>query len=193
MVTSQVRAGYKAEKMGWRQGMDGPGFRPIAVGLDALPSGIDQGRRTFAMTDFILAVAHHLLIFIIFGVLFGEFLLVRPGMSTLTVKQVSSIDLIYGVAAGLVVIVGFGRLHLAAKGWEYYSTNWCFWAKIGVFAAIGLLSVRPTMLFLRWRRAGVAPANAEVAGVRRIIHIELALFALLPVFAAAMARGYGQF
>ena len=30
-------------------------------------------------------------------------------------------------------------------------------------------------------------------GARRWLLIELALFALLPIFAAAMARGYGEF
>jgi uncharacterized membrane protein len=29
--------------------------------------------------------------------------------------------------------------------------------------------------------------------VRRFLHAELGLFLLLPIFAAAMARGYGQF
>jgi uncharacterized membrane protein len=29
--------------------------------------------------------------------------------------------------------------------------------------------------------------------VRRYLHAELALFVFLPIFAAAMARGYGEF
>jgi uncharacterized membrane protein len=29
--------------------------------------------------------------------------------------------------------------------------------------------------------------------VRRFLYAEVALFALLPIFAAAMARGYGEF
>jgi putative membrane protein len=145
------------------------------------------------MTDLWLAIAHHILIFAIFGVLFGEFLLVRPGLSGANARLVGNIDLVYGVSAGLAVIVGFSRAIFTSKGWDYYSVNWCFWAKIATFAAIGLLSVRPTMVFIRWRRAGVAPPEPEVAVARQYLHIELALFVLLPIFAAAMARGYGQF
>ena len=43
---------------------------------------------------------------------------------------------------------------------------------------IGLLSVPPTLAFLKWRR---------------YLWMEVALFPLLPAFAAAMARGYGEF
>ncbi len=145
-----------------------------------------------AMLDLILAIAHHLLVFALFGVLFAEFMMVRRGMAPETVSKVGAIDIAYGALAGLIVVAGFSRAVFAAKGWTYYSHNLFFWAKIATFAVVGLLSVPPTLAFIRWRRAGTAPSDAEVAGVRRYLHIELALFALLPAFAAAMARGYGE-
>lgn len=145
------------------------------------------------MLDLVLAIAHHLLVFGLFGILFAEFMLVRRDMDLAAVRRVSAIDLGYGALAGLIVVVGFARAAMAAKGWEYYAHNAFFWAKVGVFLAIGLISVPPTIAFIRWRRSEVAPTAAQVAGVRRLIHIELALFALLPALAAAMARGYGQF
>ncbi len=46
---------------------------------------------------------------------------------------------------GAILIVGFSRAVYAAKGWAYYSHNLLFWAKIGTFAVIGLLSIAPTM------------------------------------------------
>lgn len=145
------------------------------------------------MLDLVLAIAHHLLVFGLFGILFAEFMLVRRDMDLAAVRRVSAIDLGYGALAGLIVVVGFARAAMAAKGWEYYAHNAFFWAKVGVFLAIGLISVPPTIAFIRWRRSEVAPTAAQVAGVRRLIHIELALFALLPALAAAMARGYGRF
>lgn len=144
------------------------------------------------MLDLTLAVAHHLFIFGLFGILFTEFATVQRGISPATVTRIASIDLWYGLLAGLILIVGFSRAVFAAKGWSYYSHNVFFWAKIAVFAIIGLLSVPPTLVFIRWRRAGVAPVESEVSGVRRFLYAELALFALLPAFAAAMARGYGS-
>jgi putative membrane protein len=143
--------------------------------------------------DLALAVAHHLLIFALFGVLMAEFVVVRPGMSQQALARIGAVDLWYGVLAGMILAVGFSRAVFAAKGWAYYSHNGFFWAKISTFLVIGLLSVPPTVAFIRWRRAGVAPDEAQIAGIRRLIWVEVGLFALLPIFAAAMARGYGEF
>jgi len=145
------------------------------------------------MLDLVLAILHHLFVFALFGILFAELMLVRPGIDLATVRRVGAIDIAYGALAGLIIVVGFARAGMAAKGWAYYAHNGFFWAKVGVFLLIGLLSVPPTIAFLRWKRAGSAPADDQVRGVRRFIHYEAALFALLPIFAAAMARGYGEF
>jgi putative membrane protein len=145
------------------------------------------------MLDLVLAIGHHFLIFGIFGILFAEFLAVRPGLSTATAGRIASIDLWYGIFAGAVVVIGFSRAVFAAKGWTYYSHNAFFWAKMTSFAAIGLLSLPPTVAFIRWRNLGTAPNDAAIRTVRRYLHIELMFFVLLLIFAAAMARGYGEF
>jgi putative membrane protein len=99
----------------------------------------------------------------------------------------------YGILAAAVIVVGFSRAIFAAKGWAYYSHNAFFWAKIATFAAIGILSVPPTLTFIRWRKSGALPGDADIRTVRRYLHVELGLFVLLPIFAAHMARGYGEF
>ena len=145
------------------------------------------------MLDLVLAIGHHVLVFGLFGVLAAELITVRPGIDQGTVARIGKVDLWYGILAGLILLVGFARANMAAKGWVYYSHNSFFWAKIGTFALIGLLSVPPTLAYIRWRRAGAAPSDAQVTGVRRYLLLQTILFALLPAFAAAMARGYGQF
>jgi putative membrane protein len=144
------------------------------------------------MLDLALAILHHVLIFAIFGILFAEFILLKPGMSAASIARIASIDLWYGILAGAIIAVGFCRAIYAAKGWGYYSHNAFFWAKLASFAAIGLLSVPPTLAFIRWRKAGASPDAAVIRGVRRYLHVELGLFVLLLIFAAAMARGYGE-
>lgn len=145
------------------------------------------------MLDLSLAIGHHLLIFSIFGIICAEFWAVRRGMSGAAVARIASIDLWYGILAAAVIVLGFCRAIFAAKGWPYYSHNAFFWAKLGVFAVIGLLSVPPTLAFLRWRKSALQPSDSDVQTVRRYLHLELGLFVFLPVFAAAMARGYGEF
>ena len=145
------------------------------------------------MLDLVLAILHHLLVFALFGVIFAELITVREGIAGATIRRISALDLSYGIMAALILIVGFGRAHLAAKGWLYYQHNAFFWAKIGTFAVIGLLSISPTIAFIRWKRTAMIPTGQQIADVRRYLWLEVGLFTLLPAFAEAMARGYGAF
>jgi putative membrane protein len=66
----------------------------------------------------------------------------------------------------------------------------------GVFVAVGLLSIAPTLRYLAWGRglkanSSFLPPDAEVARVRMYLWLEAGLFLCIPVAAAAMARGYG--
>jgi putative membrane protein len=145
------------------------------------------------MLDLTLAIAHHLLVFSLFGIVFAEFFVLKPSLGHDALARLARLDLIYGIVAGLIILVGFSRAIFAAKAWHYYSHNGFFWAKIGTFALIGLSSVRPTLAYLRWRKAGATPSDQEIERVRFYLHLELTLFVPLLGFAAAMARGYGEF
>ena len=144
------------------------------------------------MTDYAFAVAHHLLVFALAGIIAFEIATMRPEMTAPDLSRIAKVDLWYGIIAGAIVIVGFSRAIFAAKGWAYYSHNVFFWAKLATFAVIGLLSVPPTIAYIGWRRANIVPNDVQIHNVRRFLWIEVVLFALLPAFAAAMARGYGE-
>jgi putative membrane protein len=64
---------------------------------------------------------------------------------------------------------------------------------MAAFIVVGLLSIRPTMRIIAWRKSetGVVP-EAEIAAVRSWIKGEIFFLALVLVFAAAMARGIGS-
>jgi putative membrane protein len=150
----------------------------------------------FATRDLVLAIAHHALIFALAGVLAFEIGVARQGLDANDIRRLGRVDGFYGLLAGLILIVGFVRAVFAAKGWDYYQSNTFFWAKIGTFALVGILSIWPTIAFIRWRGAlktdrTALPAPAAIAAVRRFLWAEILLFALIPAFAAAMARGYG--
>jgi putative membrane protein len=147
-------------------------------------------------TDLILAIFHHLGVFTIAGIIAAEWALVRPGMSNEKVRQVARIDALYGIAAGLVLLIGFARVFFGLKGSGFYMQNPIFWAKISAFIVVGVLSVTPTLLFIHWRDKAKSdpsfvPSAAQIASVRRYIKIEAHVFVLIPILAAAMARGYG--
>ena len=146
--------------------------------------------------DLILAIAHHLVVFLLAGLLIAEVALLRPGIAGDRLRQLGSIDMAYGAMATLIIIVGVLRVIYGDKGAEYYLQNWAFWAKMGAFVLVGILSVPPTLGILGWRRQlnadpAFSPDPAQVARLRRFFAGELVAFAFIPAFAAAMARGYG--
>lgn len=145
------------------------------------------------MLDLILASGHHIAALLLFAALFAEFMMLRGDTGVETLKRLGIVDAIYGGSALLVLGFGVARLAFAAKGWEFYQHNGAFWLKMALFLAVGLLSIPPTLAFRRWRKAGRGGDRAELARVRSYLHGQLFLFVLIPIAAAAMARGYGQF
>lgn len=145
---------------------------------------------------FALAIAHHLAVFTLVGLFVAELAIVRPGLSAAEVARLSRIDGFYGLLSLAVIAIGVSRVVWGGKGGWYYLENPFFWAKMAAFAAVGLLSIKPTMAFIAWRKRlasepGWSPGAAEIAAIKPFMSAEVAAFSLVPVFAAAMAQGIG--
>ncbi len=146
--------------------------------------------------DLLLAISHHLVVFLLVAILAAEFALLRPGLNGARIGQLARIDAAYGGVATLVIIVGVLRVIFGASGWEYYVANYAFWAKMAAFLVMGLLTIQPTLTIRRWFKASQGDAAyavplPEIAISRRYIHLQAGVVVLIPIFAAAMARGYG--
>lgn len=143
------------------------------------------------------ACAHHLAVFALVGIFAAEFALLRPGLAGARVGQLARIDAAYGGVATVVIVVGILRVWLGGVDLWYYLTNHAFWGKMAAFLIMGLLTIPPTLAMRRWAKAGegqgdYAPPAAEIAASRRFIHLQAGMLVLIPLFAAAMARGYGS-
>ncbi len=114
-------------------------------------------------------------------------------MSHATAKRLVITDAILGAAAGLLLVVGLCRVFFFEKGADYYFHSYAFMTKLSVFIAVALLSIVPTVEFLRWRKpvkAGQVPAvSADKRFIKKIIHGELAAVVIIVLCAAIMARG----
>ncbi|MGH8494419.1 MAG: DUF2214 family protein [Moraxellaceae bacterium] len=136
---------------------------------------------------------HYLSVFVLFSALVVEHLLFRPQLDAATAKRIGTVDAIYGASAGLVLMTGFARMAYE-KGFAFYMQHWAFYALFILFVIVGLISIYPTVVYLRWRkdvREGRAPLM-DAATVRRvtiILRTELALVLVMPLLAAWMARG----
>ena len=152
---------------------------------------------TAMLNDLLLAAAHHLLVFALVAMLVAESMLLRGPIDASTLQRLAKLDGGYGGCAGLLLAIGLGRLWFGVKGLDFYLHNPWFHAKLGAFVLVGLLSILPTVRFLRWRKALAAnpaflPDAADVARMRAIVRFELVLLGAVFVLAAAMAR-YGGF
>ena len=145
-------------------------------------------------TDAWLAIAHHLAVFALLAVLAAEWALVRPGLDADGVRRLTRVDAFYGALAGLVIVIGISRVVWGAKPADFYTGSTTFWLKMAALAIVGLLSIGPTRRYLAWRGAlddGDLPGEDQVRQARRMVHLQLGVFAAIPVFAALMARGIG--
>jgi putative membrane protein len=145
------------------------------------------------MTDLLLALAHHFLVFALAGILAAEAVMLQPGLDRRRLATLGTLDTAYGIVAVLIIIVGASRVMWGVRGPEFFVGNPWFWAKMVVFLVVGILSAPPTIRFIAWRRAAKEDADfvvtaQQVAGVRRFFIAEIALFALIPLLAAAMVR-----
>jgi len=147
--------------------------------------------------DAILAYLHFTAIFLLFAFLTVQLVLVRAPLDEAGVRRLGRMDLWYFGSAAAALLTGFLRLGLGAKGADFYLNAWPIYVKIALFFAVGMISVKPTLTFIRWRRAfehdpaWKLPA-AEQATVRRIIMAEVHLAAFIPAFAVIMSRGLGS-
>ncbi len=144
-----------------------------------------------------LAWVHFLFAFILVSAIAAELFMLRLPVNAETARRILRADLFYGLASVGIILAGASRVLWGAKGWGFYEAEPFFWAKMGTFLLIGVLSIAPTRAFMRWAKAAkgdvtfIAP-EAEVKGIRRWVLIEVHLIALLLLFASLMARGVGQ-
>lgn len=145
-------------------------------------------------TELFLRYIHFISIFAIVGSLTSEHLLLRSTLSRLEIKRLSNIDGVYGMAALTLLAAGL-TLWLGGYGkpTSFYSQNWIFHTKIGLYVVIGLLSIYPTVFFLK-NRKGDPEENVTIPkSIFWMIRIELLLMFILPMLAGLMSRGIGRF
>ena len=138
------------------------------------------------------AYAHFLAIFATFSFLVVEAALFRPLVSEVAFALLRRIDRFYGIGAGVIIVIGLLRVLFFAKGSAFYAANPIFWVKMALFLVVVLLSIPPTIHFIR---SGAAIRGSELVmdrqayrRVRRYITLQVAVFALIPLAATLMAR-----
>jgi putative membrane protein len=142
--------------------------------------------------ELLLRYFHFVSIFAIVGALVSEHLFLKSSLSRQEISRLAKIDGMYGFAvltllgAGLTLwLGGFG------KPTEFYSENPIFHLKLTLFVAIGLLSIYPTVFFMKNRKGNPDDIVAVPNAIFWFIRLELLLLFLIPILAGMMAKGIG--
>jgi putative membrane protein len=148
-------------------------------------------------TEALLAYAHLLAILTMVVFLASEAALCRTDwLNAKVVERLARIDMVYGIASVAVLLTGLARTYWGAKGMGWYWSNPLLHVKVTLFVIIGLTSIKPTMMFLRWRRnlraTGQLPDEAQIKLARRLVMVQAHILPLIPLAAVFLARGYGK-
>ena len=148
------------------------------------------------MTTALMAFLHHLMAFTLTACLVYEAVAFRRGLTIEEARRIQRVDLFYGISAGLLLVVGLLRVFFYEKGAVFYAQSPFFWVKMAAFVIVGLLSIDPTIRYLRWNKSikeNKAPeiSDKEFKRTRIILWLEVIGLAVVMLAAAFMARGIG--
>ena len=142
--------------------------------------------------EIFLRYVHFISIFAIVGTLLSEHFLLKKTMTRAEIGRLSRIDAVYGLAALSLLAAGFTLwLGGVGKPTAFYSGNWIFHTKIMLFLAVGLLSIYPTVFFIRNRKGDANELVVVPGKVFVMLRLELMLLAIIPFLAGLMAKGIG--
>ena len=142
--------------------------------------------------EIILRYVHFISIFAIVGTLVAEHLLLKNDMTRAELNRVARIDGVYGLAS--LALLGAGLtlwLGSIGKSAVFYSNNWIFQTKIALVIIVGLLSIYPTIFFIRNRRGKPDEIVKIPNAIFWSLRFELLLIFTIPVLAGLMAKGIG--
>lgn len=142
------------------------------------------------MEESLVRSLHFIAIFALVAALVTQHMLLKPEMNRSELGRIAKVDMIYGIAAILVLVAGVLLLVSVGKPSVFYFKNPLFHIKFTLFIAVALLSIYPTIFFIKNRRPQqeITPIPRKIIILNRI---QLTLVFIIPIFASLMARGIG--
>ncbi|MCF8379421.1 MAG: DUF2214 family protein [Bacteroidales bacterium] len=142
----------------------------------------------------LVAYLHFIGIMALMGTLVYEHMILKPGLNQSQIKSLAGIDLVYGMAAIIVLATGLLRWLVYEKGYDFYMSNPLFHIKLTLFVIMGVLSIFPTRKFLKWRKQlkqGNMPIidKAAIGSTLMLIRIQLLILVIIPLLAVLISMG----
>lgn len=142
------------------------------------------------MAEIFFRYLHFIGIMSLASTLVMQHLILSSQVTKEQLKKIAFIDIIYAISAGLTLIAGLSLWLWVGKDASFYSTNWVFHLKLSIFVLIALLSIYPTIFFIKSKNSN--DENVKIPKVIiMLIRMELALVFLVPILGVLIAQGSG--
>ena len=143
------------------------------------------------MSEVLVTYLHYVGFAALAAALALELVLFRPAVSGTVARRLARIDALYGVSALTVLGTGLLRLLVYGKPASYFMKNGLFHLKLTLFVVALLLSIYPTIQFIRNRNAQAEGQVAYPSSIGYLLRIQVMILLVIPMLAVMMARGYG--
>ncbi|MFT5834284.1 MAG: putative membrane protein [Cognaticolwellia sp.] len=144
-------------------------------------------------TEIIIKYLHFVFIFIVVSTVVAEHLLLKPQLTKAELQRIARIDGLYGISSIFVVAAGlYLWLGEIGKPAAFYTENHLFLTKVGLFVIVGLLSIHPTIFFLKNQKGEDDTELVDIPkSIKIVLRIELLILFTMPLLATMMAKGIG--
>ena len=149
------------------------------------------------MSSVIFSFLHFFAFFAITAALVVQLVLLRNIFDVEAARRIQRADRAYGIFAVVLLVVGFSRVIWFEKGSEYYFNNDFFLLKMGLFIIVGLVSIYPTITYIKWNRwlkldQPPEATESQQMLLKRCVHTQLTIILVILLCASLMAKGYGM-
>ncbi|MEY2845768.1 MAG: hypothetical protein RL076_1314 [Chloroflexota bacterium] len=141
---------------------------------------------TMFLLSTLLASLHHIAAFTLVACLVFELLTFRQ---TLSAHETRGIQ----VSAVVLLIAGILRVIYGGKGYAFYVGNTLFWVKMALVTIVSIVSIYPTVRYIRWGNIAdggtLTLPDGEFMRIRSLLRLQVIGILIILLVAPAMARG----
>lgn len=146
------------------------------------------------MMSALIALLHHLAAFSLIACLMAQLAILHLPYTPTSITLLRRFDAGYGLTALSILVIGGLRVSQWEKPWAYYAAHPAFWIKLAVFALTGLLSIYPTLQYLRASRLDLQALQLplqqqKLQRARQLVWLQLSLFPIIFFHAICLAKG----
>lgn len=142
-------------------------------------------------SDLLVRYFHFLALIIIAAAIFANHSRLKASISRFELRKLRVLDCLYWIALVAMLVTGLMQWLSGSKPAEFYTSNPLLHTKVLLYFVLVILSIVPSLFFLKNRKGQGSDAIAVGKGLVWIVRIQLLLLVVIPLLATLIAKGIG--